>query len=217
MAQSEIQAKYFIPTTVSQRERYKRPFDLLILALTHLLLAPLWILLWTGIPLLIWLEDRGPIFFRQRRIGKGGRTFYVLKFRTMVVGADKIGPVWTVEHDPRVTRVGRILRKTALDELPQVLSMWKGDIGLVGPRALAADEQLTLEGSIPGFEKRLQVRPGFTGLAQVYNKTDAPASKLRYDLDYIERMNPWLDVNLLTLSVFNTLLVRWDSRSGKRE
>jgi lipopolysaccharide/colanic/teichoic acid biosynthesis glycosyltransferase len=133
----------------------------------------------------------------------------------MVVGADKLGPSWTLEADRRVTRVGRILRKTALDELPQVLSMWKGDLALVGPRALATNEQAALETAIPGFSKRLQVRPGLTGLAQVYNVTDAPETKLQYDLRYIAAMSPWLDVKLLTLSVFNTLFVRWDKRSGK--
>jgi lipopolysaccharide/colanic/teichoic acid biosynthesis glycosyltransferase len=207
--------RYQADPAIDRRERYKRPFDLFVLTAAHVSLFPLWVILWGFIPVFIWLEDRGPIFYKQRRMGKGGRVFTVLKFRTMVVNADKLGPAWTMEHDQRVTRVGRILRKTALDELPQVLSMWKGDLGLVGPRALAADEQQNLEAAIPGFAKRLQSRPGLTGLAQVYNVTDAPESKLRYDLEYLSRMSPWLDLKLLTLSVVNTIFVRWDKRSGK--
>ena len=214
MAQ-QAHADSSVTATITRRERYKRPFDLVVLTVAHVLLAPLWLALWICIPVIIWLEDRGPIFYRQHRMGKGGRVFPVLKFRTMVVNADRIGPAWTVEHDRRVTRIGRILRRTALDELPQVLSMWKGDLGLVGPRALAAEEHRSLEAVIPEFAQRLQVRPGLTGLAQVYNLTDAPETKLEYDLKYIEHMGPLLDLKLLTISVFNTIFVKWDRRGGK--
>jgi lipopolysaccharide/colanic/teichoic acid biosynthesis glycosyltransferase len=194
---------------------YKRWFDLTVLVLAHALLLPLWLLLWTLIPLVIWLGDRGPVFYRQRRAGKDGRVFTILKFRTMIPDADRSGPMWTMEEDPRVTRVGRILRRTALDELPGVLSIWKGDMSLVGPRALDITEQRALEQQIPGFGKRLQILPGLTGLAQVYNRNDDALVKFGYDLQYLERMNPWLDSRLLVLSVFNTLSVKWDRRGGK--
>ena len=194
---------------------YKRWFDLTILVIAHALLLPLWLLLWTLIPLVIWLGDRGPVFYRQRRAGKDGRVFTILKFRTMVPGADRSGPMWTMEEDPRVTRVGRILRRTALDELPGVISIWKGDMSLVGPRALDVTEQRELEQQIPGFGKRLQVLPGLTGLAQIYNRNDDALVKFGYDLQYLERMSPWLDIRLLVLSVFNTLAVKWDRRGGK--
>jgi lipopolysaccharide/colanic/teichoic acid biosynthesis glycosyltransferase len=203
-------------TPSEPRERpYKRPFDLAVLVLAHVLLMPVWLALWAVIPLLIWLEDRGPVFYRQARAGKGGRVFKVLKFRTMVQGAERLGPSWTLDGDSRVTRVGRFLRRTGLDELPQTLSIWKGDMSLVGPRALPIKEQRWLETRIPGFAGRLAVRPGLTGLAQVYNRTDEAHAKLRYDLEYIERMSPWLDTKLLLLSVRNTLLARWDRRDGK--
>jgi lipopolysaccharide/colanic/teichoic acid biosynthesis glycosyltransferase len=196
---------------------YKRPFDLSVLLFAHLILFPLWFFLWTLIPLLIWLEDRGPIFYRQKRVGKDGKEFTVLKFRTMIKDADKNGPSWTMEGDPRVTRVGRFLRRTALDELPSLLGILRGDIGFVGPRALAMEEQKFLERVIPGFEKRLSVRPGLTGLSQVYNRKDEPHRKLRYDLKYIENMNLWLDLKLILLSVRNTVTARWDRRKGKEK
>ncbi len=197
--------------------RYKLWFDMAVLIAAHLLLFPLWALIWTVIPTLIWLGDRGPVFYRQKRVGKNGRIFTIVKFRTMVMEADRQGPAWTVDGDPRVTRFGRILRKSALDELPGLLSIWRRDMSLVGPRALDVEEQRTLEEQIPGFEGRLEVLPGLTGLAQVYDKTDDAQDKFRYDLEYIDRMGPWLDMRLLILSVFNTLGARWDRRGGKAQ
>ena len=197
------------------RSWYKRPMDLAILAAAHILLAPIWLALWTLIPLMIWLVDRGPIFYGQPRAGRGGTRFSYRKFRTMVVDADKIGPVWTSDDDPRVTRTGRLLRRTAMDELPGLLSIWKGDMSLVGPRALPYEEQRLLEDQIPNFADRLGVTPGLTGLSQVYNPDDENNLKLKLDMRYAATMSPWLDVKLIVLSVFNTLLGRWDTRSGK--
>lgn len=202
---------------VPRRTLYKRPLDLTILLAAHLVLAPVFLMLWAVIPLLVWLEDRGPVFYRQHRPGKGGELFTILKFRTMVVNADRIGPAWTQDKDPRVTRVGRVLRRTALDELPSVLSIWKGDMSFVGPRALPVKEQQFLETQIPGFAGRLNVRPGLTGMAQVYDIQDDAATKLRYDLEYIYRMNLMLDVKLILLSARNTLTGRWDVRTGKKK
>jgi lipopolysaccharide/colanic/teichoic acid biosynthesis glycosyltransferase len=194
---------------------YKGWFDLSVLILAHVLLLPLWIFLWTGIPLLIWLGDRGPVFYRQQRMGKNGKPFNVLKFRTMIVDAENQGPSWTTDDDPRVTRVGKILRRTALDELPELISIWQGNMSFVGPRALEVDEHGALEDLIPGFEKRLRVRPGLTGLAQIFDKGDDPFEKYRYDMEYLEKLSPFLDVRLLLLSVWNTLVAGWDHRSGK--
>jgi len=115
------------------RVGYKRGFDLTILVIAHCLLLPLWLILWTAIPLIIWLGDRGPVFYKQKRVGRDGDVFTILKFRTMVPEADRMGPSWTTVGDPRVTRAGRILRRTALDELPEILSIWKGEMSLVGP------------------------------------------------------------------------------------
>jgi lipopolysaccharide/colanic/teichoic acid biosynthesis glycosyltransferase len=133
----------------------------------------------------------------------------------MVLDADEKGAAWTMDQDPRITRVGKLLRRTALDELPEVINILQGDMSLVGPRALDVTEQKCLEKLIFGFEKRLEVRPGLTGLAQVYDQKDDAHDKFRYDLEYLQRMNPWLDMKLLVLSVRNSLWVKWDRRSGK--
>ena len=197
------------------KDSYKRWFDLSVLVLSHLLLLPLWVLLWTVIPLLIWLEDRKSVFYRQQRMGKSGRPFNIIKFRTMVIDAEELGPALTMDNDPRITRVGRILRRTALDELPEIFNIWQGQMSFVGPRALDLDEQRYFEEFIPGFEQRLQIRPGLTGLAQIYDKTDDPHEKYRYDMEYLEKLGPFLDVRLLLISVLTTIIARWDHRSGK--
>ena len=194
---------------------YKRWFDLTILVLAHVLLLPVWVFLWTVVPLLIWVGDRGPVFYRQQRVGKDGRVFTIIKFRTMMPDADQKGPAWTSEGDPRVTRVGRVLRRMALDELPEVISIWKGNMSLVGPRALDVEEHERLEQEIPGFRERLKALPGLTGLAQVYDRADDSHDKFHYDQEYLQRMGPGLDLKLLVLSVWNTVTSRWDQRGGK--
>lgn len=203
------------PEAATKEARYKRPLDLTILFLAHLLLGPILIALWLIIPLAVWLYDQGPIFYAQNRIGKGGKILRLRKFRTMVVDADAEGPAWTVDRDPRITRVGRFLRRTALDELPSLVNIWKGDLSLVGPRALNIQEYEWLVDRVPGFEQRLQIRPGLTGLAQLYDREDDAQTKLRNDLDYIRRMSLRLDLKILLLSVFYTLTGKWDRRSGK--
>ena len=197
------------------KDAYKTAFDLTVLVLAHLLLLPVWVLCWIVIPILIWVADRGPVFYKQGRIGKNGKLFVVRKFRTMVPDAGVQGPAWTTEGDPRVTRVGRILRRMALDELPQTLNIWKREMSLVGPRALDVEEQRALEERLPGFNARLQILPGLTGLAQVYDHTDDDHSKLSYDMEYLKRMSPMLDLWLLVRSAINTLTGRWDRRRGK--
>jgi len=166
----------------------KRPFDFIVSFIGILLSLPLWLLI--GIMILI--EDGFPIFYFQERMGRNRKVFRVLKFRSMVKDAERQG-IWTNENDPRVTKVGRFLRKTAMDELPSLLSILKGDMSFVGPRALAVEEQCLLEEKIPGFEKRLEVKPGLTGLSQVFNTDDDPYKKLEYDLEYIKEMSFWLD------------------------
>lgn len=200
---------------MTRQPKYKRPLDLLILITAHILLAPLWVLIWLVLPAAIWLQDRGPVFYRQRRAGRNGVAFYVLKFRTMIPDADRHGTPWKAERDSRVTGIGRILRKTALDELPQVINIFKGEMSFVGPRALDSREQALLEERIPGFGRRLAVRPGLTGLAQVNNRADVATDKLRLDIQYIESMSPWLDLKIILRSAFNSVTARWDRRTGK--
>jgi lipopolysaccharide/colanic/teichoic acid biosynthesis glycosyltransferase len=150
----------------------KRVFDCVLAASGLVASAPLWALLAIAIK----LEDGGPIFFRQSRVGLGGRVFDALKFRSMVPDAEaRTGPVQATENDPRVTRVGRFMRSTAMDELPQLWNIFAGEMSFVGPRPLRpgemevrGDGQLVALDQIPGYAARHRVRPGLTGLTQVY-------------------------------------------------
>jgi lipopolysaccharide/colanic/teichoic acid biosynthesis glycosyltransferase len=180
--------------------------------------------LWAIIALAIKLEDGGPVFFTDRRVGCGGRVFGILKFRTMVPDADRLfGPRQAMPNDPRVTRVGRVLRATAMDELPQLWNIFRGDMSFVGPRALRPGEihtrgdgrVVSLE-SVRGYHQRHAVQPGLTGVAQIYADRDVPArQKFRYDLLYIRRQSFWLDVRLVALSFWITFRGRWEHRGHK--
>jgi lipopolysaccharide/colanic/teichoic acid biosynthesis glycosyltransferase len=198
----------------------KRAFDLLLSSVGLLLSVPLWAV----IMLMIRSEDGGPLFYFQNRVGKGGRIFKVIKFRSMIVDAEKkTGPIQATEHDPRVTKIGGILRKTAMDELPQLVNIWKGDMSFVGPRALRPEEKevhgdsATVDmKSVPGYEGRLAVKPGLTGLAQVYLPADAlRRKKFRYDLTYIKRMSFCFDLKLVFLSFWITFRGKWESGEKK--
>ena len=184
------------------RDWWKRPFDLAVLCAVHIALAPVWLILWTAIPLAIRISDRGPVFYIQERVGRNGKVFKLYKFRSMVVDAETAtGAIWARPKDPRITPVGRFLRAHALDELPQVINMWKGDISLVGPRAERPELVERIERERPEFRARLAVRPGLTGIAQVCGQySSLPRHKLRYDNLYIKRMSPWLDIKILFLS-----------------
>ena len=195
--------------------RLKRLFDLSFSTLCLILSAPLWFLF----PLLIWLEDRGPVFFRQERVGKNQEKFSLLKFRSMIPNAEMAGEaVMAASQDPRITRVGYLLRKTALDELPQLLSIWKGDMSFVGPRALRESEKMIGENGeilvnmsdIEGFEIRQSVCPGLTGIAQVYAARDIHHRyKFKYDLLYIKRMSLGVDLKLILTSFWYTFTAKW--------
>jgi lipopolysaccharide/colanic/teichoic acid biosynthesis glycosyltransferase len=198
----------------------KRPFDILLSGTGILLSSPLWLLI-AG---LIKLEDRGPVFYRQERVGRRGRLFDVLKFRSMIPDAEKAhGAVQAVAQDPRVTRVGRVLRATAMDELPQLVNIFRGDMSFVGPRALRPNEKEVLGDpdtraiqDIPGYEERIRVRPGLTGLTQVFLPGETPRrKKFRVDRLYIRRRSFWLDLRLIALSFWITFRGRWESRQSK--
>ena len=155
--------------------RYQRAYDLTIILAAGLLLLPVWVALWVAIPLAIRLWDGGPVFYTQARLGRGGRPFRIIKFRTMVRDAEAgVGPVWATVNDPRVTRVGRLLRATELDELPQVVNVLRGEMSLVGPRPERPELAARFEAEIPGFGERLAVRPGIAGLAHVYGDSHTP-------------------------------------------
>ena len=180
------------PRQRQSREVLHRLIDVVggaALFLCGLLLAP-------AIVLLIRLDGRGPIFFGQERLGKGGKPFRLWKFRTMVPNAHKLpAPARKGPDDPRMTRAGRWLRRTSLDELPQARNILRGDMGLVGPRPLSAVETADLG---PDAWQRLAVRPGLTGLWQVSGRSDLPPDQLlKMDLLYVTRRSPWLDLWIL--------------------
>lgn len=198
----------------------KRPLDIVLSTIGLFLSSPLWLL----IAIAIKLDDGGDIFYEQERWGRGGRTFAVRKFRTMVMNADKkYGIKQATEDDHRITRVGRLLRATGMDELPQLLTIWRGKMSLVGPRALAIGEkvkdrngeQVTYE-ELPGFRERLSVTPGLTSIATIFIPKDAhPRRKFRYDLLYIRRQSFWLDVYLIALSLWISIRGKWETRERK--
>jgi lipopolysaccharide/colanic/teichoic acid biosynthesis glycosyltransferase len=159
--------------------------------------------------LLIWLNEPGPVFFRQKRTGKGGRRFTMYKFSTMVKNAEELKqkyahlneltwPDFKITDDPRVTRIGRILRKTSLDELPQLINVLKGDMSLVGPRPTSFDAS-TYD---LWHTERLEVLPGITGLWQINGRSDLDFDeRLRLDVTYIENQSLWLDMQILIRTV----------------
>ena len=151
---------------------------------------------------LVRLTSRGPALYRQVRLGLDGRPYLILKLRTMYHDCERAtGPQWAKACDPRATPLGRILRATHLDELPQLWNVVRGEMSLVGPRPERPEFVRQLERVIPGYRERLRVRPGITGLAQVQlppdEDVDSVARKVAYDVFYVERIHPWLDLRIL--------------------
>jgi rhamnosyl/mannosyltransferase len=198
----------------------KRAFDMSLSGIGLIISAPVWALL----ALLIKLEDGGPVFYRQERSGRNGVPFHVTKFRSMIPDAEaRVGAVQAAEHDPRVTRIGRIMRATAMDELPQLWNIFKGDMSFTGPRALRPGE-IEVGGrgvvekleDVPGFYERARVRPGLTGIAQIYAPRDVTRRwKFRYDILYVRRQSFWLDLRLIVLSFWITFRGTWEARGSK--
>ena len=198
----------------------KRALDVALSGFGVLLSAPLWALIAAAIK----IDTRGPVFYGQPRVGEGGRIFRVLKFRSMIVDAEKdTGPLPAGEDDQRVTRVGRVLRATAMDELPQLWNIFLGDMSVVGPRALRPEEididsagrPVPLQ-AIPGFAARSAIPPGLTGIAQIYARRDVSRrQKFRFDRLYIRRQSMLLDVRLILLSFWITARGTWEAREKK--
>jgi exopolysaccharide biosynthesis polyprenyl glycosylphosphotransferase len=180
----------------------KRMLDLILVLLN----LPLLVLLLPVISLAIKLDSPGPIFYRQVRTGRAGVPFRILKFRTMVVNAEQEGkPQWASKQDSRITRSGRILRKTRLDELPQVLNILLGDMSFIGPRPERPEFVAELEAQVPFYRTRLLLKPGLTGWAQVNyeygNSVQDALIKLQYDLYYVRHWSLWVDIYILFRTV----------------
>ncbi|RFU67435.1 sugar transferase [Bacillus sp. V59.32b] len=179
----------------------KRGIDIVLAGIGFLLSLPI-ILVFA---LLIVLETPGSPFYFQDRLGKNGKTFKIIKLRSMRIDAEKEGAKWAAKEDCRVTKVGKFIRKTRIDELPQLLLVLKGDMSIVGPRPERPVFAKQFSKEIKGFENRLLVKPGLTGLAQVnggYNIT--PKEKLRYDLEYIKNLAFVLELKII-LKTFKIL------------
>jgi exopolysaccharide biosynthesis polyprenyl glycosylphosphotransferase len=158
------------------------------------------------VALAVRLTSKGPVFYKQERVGKNGQSFMIYKFRSMRVDAETVcGPVWAKDNDPRLTVIGSFLRKSHLDELPQLINVIKGEMSLIGPRPERPFFVEELKKKIPNYEKRLQVKPGITGLAQVRHKYDETIDdvkrKIKYDIVYIKKMCLLLDLKVLAWTV----------------
>jgi lipopolysaccharide/colanic/teichoic acid biosynthesis glycosyltransferase len=175
------------------------------LAALVLLLAAAPVIAATAI--LVKLTSRGPAFYSQTRLGLGGRLFTIYKIRTMIHNCESLtGPRWSMPGDPRVTGLGRFLRATHLDELPQLMNVLRGDMNLIGPRPERPEFLSDLQREVPNYTSRLAIRPGVTGLAQIQlpadTDLDSVRRKLAYDLYYIHRIGAWLDLRILICTAF---------------
>lgn len=192
-------------------EMIKRTFDIIL----ALLLGAVFILALPFIALAIKITSSGPIFYHQKRLGRGGKLFEMVKLRTMRSDAEKAsGAVWAAENDPRVTPIGRFLRKTRLDEIPQVWNILRGDMSFVGPRSERPEFSQILTQEVPFYEERYLIKPGATGWAQLqksyYSSVTDTAEKLQYDLYYIKNRSLILDIGIL-LKTLN-LVIRGGGR-----
>jgi lipopolysaccharide/colanic/teichoic acid biosynthesis glycosyltransferase len=198
----------------------KRALDVLVAGTGLIVSLPLWGLIAVAVK----LDDGGPVFFSQERAGRLGRVFRVYKFRSMIPDAEAaVGARQATAGDARITRVGKWLRATAMDELPQLWSIFRGDMSFVGPRALrpgeievVGDGRLVALEDVPGYRERSGVTPGLTGIAQIYAPRDVPRrQKFRYDRLYLRRQSFWLDLRLIALSFWITFRGTWEDRARK--
>jgi lipopolysaccharide/colanic/teichoic acid biosynthesis glycosyltransferase len=188
---------------------FKRTMDIILSSIGLIFLA----LSLPFIALAIYLDSPGPIFYTQERVGKGGKTYRLVKFRTMVPNAERDGEaIWAEKGDPRVTRVGRILRATHIDELPQLVNVFKGEMSLVGPRPERPEFVTELERKIPFYRTRHCVKPGMAGWALIKygysGSVEEALIKLQYDLYYIKHQSISLDVLILLKTILDILLFR---------
>ena len=185
------------------QEIYKRAGDLLISIFGILFLLPLHII----ISLLVFFDSKGKLFYKQKRVGLNGKEFTLLKYRSMYSGSeDKTGPIWSAKEDPRITKIGKILRKYHIDEIPQLLNVFMGHMSIIGPRPERPEIIKNLIKKVPYYSRRLKVKPGLTGWAQikgVYDKDISDVkSKLKLDFYYIENISILLDLKIIFLTLF---------------
>jgi sugar transferase (PEP-CTERM system associated) len=206
---SLIFAKGFV--SMKSEDIFKRLFDFFFALIGSVMVSPIMII--TAIA--VKLDSPGPVFYKQERTGLNGREFNVLKFRSMCIDAEPEGPQWAQEKDPRVTKVGRIIRKTRIDELPQFFNVLAGDMSFVGPRPERRYFIDQLQQVIPFYEMRLYAKPGITGWAQINypygDSVEDAKEKMKYDLYYLKYRSLWLDIAIL----FQTIKVALKARGAQ--
>ena len=179
---------------------FKRILDILVSIIGVIISIPIIILF----AIIIKLEDGGPVFYKQERLGEKNKRFYIYKLRSMKVNAEKIGGAqWAKQNDNRITNIGRFIRKTRIDELPQLVNILKGDMSLIGPRPERPELTYEFEKCIPGFSNRLAIKPGLTGWAQVNGGYDiTPKEKLILDIEYINNMGILIDIKIIMKTIY---------------
>lgn len=188
--------------TVSIYSAFKRLMDIVVALIGLICTAPLFPL----VALALYIDSPGPVFYTQERVGRGGRRFRIIKLRSMIPNAEQEGGArWATQDDPRITTVGKILRRTRLDEVPQLINVLTGEMSIVGPRPERSEFVSQLEQQVPFYRARLRVKPGLTGLAQIRyhygNSTEDALHKLQYDLYYIKHQSLWLDILIILRTV----------------
>ena len=184
----------------------KRIFDVVISLIALIILSPILLI----VAIAIKIESKGPIIFKQQRIGKGGKVFNIYKFRSMIVGAEKMGTgVYSKKGDSRVTKVGKFIRMTSIDELPQLVNILKGEMSIIGPRPVLTYHPWKYEEYTEEQLKRFNVRPGVTGWAQVHGRKDVEwHERIKLDVYYVENISFWLDVKIFFKTIIQVLSMK---------
>lgn len=185
------------------RKFFKRFLDVILSAVALVVASPFMLI--TAI--LIKIESKGPVIFKQERLGKDGKVFWIYKFRSMCVGAEKTGSgVYSGKGDARVTKVGKIIRATSIDELPQLVNILKGDMSIIGPRPPLTYHPWPVEAYTPEQFRMFELRPGITGWAQTHGRKDVEWHKrIQLNVWYVDHVSLWLDIKILFLTVFKVL------------
>ncbi len=195
------------------RKFLKRFLDVVISVIALIVASPFMLI--TAV--LIKLESPGPVIFKQQRLGKGGKVFWIYKFRSMCVGAEKTGSgVYSGKGDARVTKVGRIIRATSIDELPQLINILKGDMSIIGPRPPLTYHPWPVEEYTQEQFRMFELRPGITGWAQTHGRKDVEWNKrIELNVWYVDNVSLWLDIKILFMTVFKVLANADNENTGE--
>ena len=192
---------------------FKSFMDIVLSIIGLIIISPILLI----VSLAIKIDSKGPVIFKQERIGKDGKAFKIYKFRSMVVGAEKMGTgVYSKKGDNRVTRVGKFIRMTSIDELPQLVNILKGEMSFIGPRPVLTYHPWKYEEYTPEQLKRFEVRPGVTGLAQIHGRKQVEWEKrIKYDVEYVEKLSLWLDIKIFFITIYKVLFMKDNENTEK--